>query len=63
MLNSAINSDDMLVTNKMPGTLMGNDLHFCVLYNLILRARDHPNDTIQSLKDNDYEPIPVVYAS
>lgn len=61
LLHSAINMDGVPAQNKTPGGLMGKDLHYCVLFNLILRARENDKHTIDTLKSFDYVPKVVGY--
>lgn len=72
MLHSAINTDGVPDQNKIPGTVGGKELHFCVLFNLILRARESQQQTIDILKAYNYVPkavrlahlgVPVFYRS
>ena len=59
MLNDAINSENVPLSNKIPGNVMGKDLHYCIYFSLIIRTRKYVRSIVELLKNNNYVPSDV----
>jgi hypothetical protein len=59
VLNDAINLEKIPLGNKLPGNVMGKDLHYCIFYNLILKTRKQSREVINLLRKNNYIPSEV----
>lgn len=59
VLNDAINAENVPLSNKIPGNVMGKDLHYCIYYSLIIRTRKYARNIVELLKNNNYVPSDV----